>query len=339
MNYWTMNTCPSRRALLRGIAVGALAHGALLRAQPTRRAKLVLAGPFAGVSNPLIRIADSGALRDVADSVEFVTWKDPDHLRVLAIEGGADFVAMPSNVAANLYNRGVRLRLLNISAWGMLWLVSSTPGVTTLAGFRGHEIAMPFRGDMPDIVFRLVASAQGLEPNRDIKLRYVSTPLEAMQLLIMGRVESALLAEPAVSTALRKTRSFPTRVISQTLYRSVDLQKEWGQVFKRPPRIPQAGICALGSALPDAALQARFEAAYAQAHAWCGAQPDACGAEVAKRIPMLTPEGVADAIRVGPQRLESAADAKGELEFFFEQLRARDPGLIGGKLPAADFYG
>lgn len=84
-----MNTHPNRRALLRGFAVGALAQVPALHAQPARRAKLVLPGPFAGVSNPPIRIADSGALRDVADSVEFVTWKDPDHLRVLAIEGGA----------------------------------------------------------------------------------------------------------------------------------------------------------------------------------------------------------------------------------------------------------
>ncbi|MFT3820170.1 MAG: PhnD/SsuA/transferrin family substrate-binding protein [Rubrivivax sp.] len=330
-----MTTSTTRRQLLAAGCV-ALCSGAF--AQPQRRAKLVLAGPFAAVSNPLIRIAESGALNDVADKVEFVTWKDPDQLRVLALDGAADFIATPTNVAANLFNRGVKLKLINVATWGSLWMVSRSPSLKTLADFKGQELLMPFRGDMPDIVFQLLASKQGLDPQRDLKLRYVASPLEAMQLLIMRRADHALLAEPAVSTALRKTHSFPVSAVAPELYRSVDLQQEWGRVFQRAPRIPQAGICALGKTLDDAPLLARFQKAYADAHAWCHAEPDACGRMAAQRIEMLTPEGAADAIRAATQHLATGAAARPELEFFFEQLRARDPGLVGGKLPAAEFY-
>jgi NitT/TauT family transport system substrate-binding protein len=125
-------------------------------AQAAKIPRLILSGPFAAVSNPLIHMVESGALKDVAEQVEFVPWKDPDQLRVLAIDGksDADFVAMPTNVAANLYNRGVKLQLVNVSTWGVLWMVSRDPGLKTLADFKGKEIAMPFRADMPDIVFR-----------------------------------------------------------------------------------------------------------------------------------------------------------------------------------------
>ncbi len=310
-----------------------------VRAQPQRRARLVLAGPLASVSNPLMRIAETGALRDAADNVEFVAWKDPDQLRLLALDGRADFVAMPTNVAANLHNRGVKLQLLDVTTWGVLWMVSRTPGLTTLADFKGQEVLMPFRGDMPDIVFQLLASKQGLDAQRDFRLRYVASPLEAMQLLVMRRGEHALLAEPAVSTALRKTRSFPLGVVAPQLHRSVDLQREWGRVLNRPPRIPQAGVCAAGAALGDAALVARFRRAYADALAWCTADADACGRAVAQRIEMLDAQGVADAIRAANDRMVSARDARPELEFFFEQLRARDAGLVGGRLPAEAFYG
>lgn len=34
-----------------------------------------------------------------------------------------------------------------------------------------------------------------------------------------------------------------------------------------------------------------------------------------------------------------AAQARPELEFFFAQLHARDPALLGGKLPDAGFFG
>jgi NitT/TauT family transport system substrate-binding protein len=309
------------------------------QAQPARRARLVLAGPMAAVSNPLIRLAESAALHELADTVEFVAWKDPDQLRVLALQGQADFVAMPTNVAANLYNRGVRLQLVNVATWGSLWMMSRRPDAASLADFRGQEVLMPFRGDMPDIVFQVIAARLGIDPQRDMRLRYVATPMEAMQLLLTRRAEHALLTEPLVSMALRKAKSFPTSAIAPDLYRSIDMQREWGRAFGRPPRIPQAGICALGAAQADAALIERVQVAYAQAQTWCHADPDACGRLVAKRLTLLQPEGVADALRAAPAHLATGRQARAELEFFFEQLRARDPGLIGGRLPAEAFYG
>lgn len=308
---------------------------------PGRRARLTLAGPFALVSYPLMRIADSGALSDVADQVEFTTWKNPDQLRAMAIGQSADFIAVPSNVAANLYNRGVPLKLLDISTWGLLWMVSRDKDLRTLADFRGKEVVMPFRGDMPDILFQLLAQKQGIKVGEDIKLRYVASPIDAMQLLITRRADHALLAEPAVSMGLRKSHSFPVKVIAPDLYRSVDLQQEWGRVFQRAPRIPQAGIAALKSVATDAPLLARFEQEHAKALQWCQAHPGECGQMAARHVSMLTPQGVADALTAtqSTMTLVPAEQARPDLEFFYQQLLDRQPGLVGGKLPAGDFYG
>ena len=304
-----------------------------------RLPKLVLSGPPAAVSTPLIHMIDSGALKEIADTVEFQTWKDPDQLRVLALGGKADFIAMPSNVAANLYNRGVGLKLLNVSTWGVLWMVSRDKDAKTLADFKGKEIAMPFRADMPDIVFALLAEKQGLDAKKDFKLRYVGSPLDAMQLLVSRRVDHALLAEPAVSMALRKTQSFPVSLIAPDLYRSVDLQQEWGRLFKQEARIPQAGIAVIGSALKDEQLQAKVMAAYEKSLLWCQKNSLKCGEMVAKRIDLLSPEAVADAMAASQTRHITAAAAKPELEFFFGQLLAKNPALIGGKMPDDGFYG
>lgn len=300
--------------------------------------KLVLSGPYAAVSNPLIHMVESGALKDVAKSVEFVAWKDPDQLRVLALEGHADFVAMPTNVAANLHNRGVKLKLLNVSTWGVLWMVSREPDLKTLADFKGKEIAMPFRADMPELVFALLAEKQGLDPKRDFRLRYVASPLDAMQLLVMRRVDHALLAEPAVSVALRKTKSFPVSIIAPELYRSTNIQEEWGRVMQRQARIPQAGLVAMGKALAAPALIEAVQKAYAASLAWCEKNPDECGKLVAQRAAMLTPEGVADSVRVDNAVFVTAQDARPELEFFFSRLLEKNPAVLGGKLPGDDFY-
>ena len=58
----------------------------------------------------------------------------------------------------------------------------------------------------------------------DFKLQYVATPVDAMQMLILRRADHALLAEPAISIALRKTGSFPVKLIAPDLYRSINLQ-------------------------------------------------------------------------------------------------------------------
>src|SRR5690606_3063676 len=110
---------------------------------------------------PLLHMIESGALADVAKRVEFSSWSNPDQLRALALGGKTNFMAMPTNVAANLYNRGVPLRLVNVSVWGLLWMVSRNPDMKTLADFKGKEIAVPFRADMPDIVFTFLAERSG----------------------------------------------------------------------------------------------------------------------------------------------------------------------------------
>ena len=301
--------------------------------------KLTLAGPPASVSNPLIHMVDSGALADVAERVEFVLWRDPDQLRVMALDGRADVLAMPTNVAANLYNRGAKLQLLNVSTWGVLWLVSRDPTLKSLADLRGKELAVPFRGDMPDIVFQLLAEQQGVDLRKDVQLRYVASPIDAMQLLVMRRVDHALLAEPAVSMALRKTGSFPLSVIAPELHRSVDLQQEWGRVFARSARIPQAGIAVMGALRERPDVVARIEAEYARSLAWCRDHAEACGQGVAARIDMLSAEAVADSIAVSQMDAVPAHAARAELEFMFGQLMKKSPALIGGKLPDDGFYG
>ena len=326
----------SRRQALAWLAAPLAAAPALGVAAPLPQ--LTLAGPPAIVSAPLIHMAETNALQGVAQRTVFTAWRDPDQLRMMAMGGKADVLAMPSNVAANLYNRGAGVALLNISTWGSQWIVTRDAVRKTLAAFKGEEIAVPFRGDMPDIVLQLLAARQGLDPLRDFRIRYVPTPMEAMQLLITRRVSHALLTEPGVSLALRKTQSFPVGLIAPELHRGADMQQEWGRLYQRPARLPQAGIAAVGALRAQPEALAAVTRAYAQSLAWCRDNAMECGRMMARHIDLLTPEAVADAIAVSQMDAVPLPQAREELEFFFGQLMARNPGLLGGKLPAAAFY-
>jgi len=300
--------------------------------------KIVLSGPVASVSHPLIHMVESGALDDISKKVEFRLWKNPDELRALTIQGGADFIAVPSNVAANLYNKGVDIKLLNISVWGILGMITRDKNLKTLADFKGKTIAMPFRADMPDIVFEEIAKAQGLNPKKDFKLQYMSSPFDAMQMLIMRRVDHALLAEPAISIALKKTGSFPLKLIAPDLYRSTDLQKEWGETFKVETKIPQAGMAVIGDMIKNKHVIARFNEEYNKSLQWYKNNPTKAGELVVKTIPMLDAEGVTNSIKHVQLNTVKALDAKKDLEFFYKILEQNNPKTIGGKLPNDGFY-
>ncbi len=307
-------------------------------AADTKVEKLVLSGPMASVSHPLIHMIETGALDDVAKKVEFKLWKSPDELRAFTIRGGADFIAIPTNVGANLYNKGVDIKLLNVSVWGILGILTRDKTKKTLKDFVGCEIAMPFRADMPDIVFEEIVKAQGLDPKKDFKLRYLNSPIDAMQMLIMRRVDHALLAEPATSMALRKTGSFPLKLVAPQLYRSDMIEYEWGETFKVKTKIPESGMAVVGAIGKNDYIVKRFNEEYAKSLEWYKKNPKLAGKMVEKVIPMLSADAVADSISYVQIDNVSAKDSKKDLEFFFNILKQNNKKSIGGKLPDDNFY-
>lgn len=298
--------------------------------------ELVFTGPPAVVSFPLIHMIETGALDDHARTVRWETWTHPDQLRVAVLRGQADFAAMPSNVVANLYNRGAPVRWVTVSTWGILWMVSTDATRTTLADFRGEEIAVPFRGDMPDLIFQTVVSEAGFDPRKEFRLRYVATPLDAIQLLLARQVSHALLAEPAISILLEKVDTKIGRRLAPELHRSLSIQEEWGRLFRRDARMPQAGVASIGEI--DPALREAVHQAYAKSLQWCLDHPEAAGRLVARHLERIPPEAAAQALKVSPMEALTAAEAEEELRFFYQLLLDANPAILGGNMPPPEFF-
>ena len=299
--------------------------------------KIVIAGPSATVSHPVFRMIENGALNDYAKKVEFRLWNNPDQLRAMIINKEVDFVAVPTNVGAILYNKKQPIRLLNVSIWGILHILVRDPKIRTLHDLKGKTLVVPWRGDMPDIVLRTVMEEENLS-QKDIRLLYVSNPMDAAQQLIMRRQDNALLPEPAVSMVLRKTKSFPVSVIAPELYRGIDLQKEWGRAFGIEPKIAQAGMAVVGKMRQNDDVIEAFMKAYDEAAKWYRTHPKEAAKLVVKYTKMFNEEAIADSIAHVQLKVVSAKKAKEDTEFFFRQLQKRDPKMIGGKLPDEGFY-
>src|SRR5690554_5283670 len=117
-----------RRSVLAAIG-GALAlpllAGSAGRALAAPLAELALFGPPAGPSITLAHAAASGLLTEVAGNVSFTAWRNPDEMRAGLTSGTMQAVVLPVQAAAGLYNRGFKLKLLNVMTKGLLYVIST----------------------------------------------------------------------------------------------------------------------------------------------------------------------------------------------------------------------
>src|SRR5690606_30491027 len=144
----------NRRALLAGSAALAfgLATPAILRAQPV--ARLALYGPPASPTITLAHAVATGALSGLAEDVSLTVWRNPDELRAGLTSGQIDLSIVPVQVAANLYNRGMGLRLVNVMTDGLIHVVSARDALGGIADLAGKRIAVHFVNDTPDLILR-----------------------------------------------------------------------------------------------------------------------------------------------------------------------------------------
>lgn len=319
----------SRRAMIFAAMSATLATPAILRAAAP--ATLALYGPPAGPSITLAQAVASGALKDLAGEVTLTIWRNPDELRAGLASGDIGLSIVPVQVAANLYNRGMGLRLVNAMTEGLLYVMAPEGTVAGLAGLAGKRISVPFVNDTPDFVLRAVLAHHGLIDK--VEQVPAGSPIEAAQMLLSGRIDAALLSEPASSGVILMGGA-----AGKVLERAVDLQEEWAAISGLGPVLPQAGLAvtrAFSEAHGDliAPLQAALEAATAAVLA----DPAAAAKAAAPKLEL--PEPIL-AASIPHSRLVArpASALRVQIEAMLGLMAEHDPAIIGGKLPGAEFY-
>ena len=291
-------------------------------------------GPPVGPSVTLSHIAKSNALAAYADKVSFKVYKNPDILRVGFVSGDWQLAVTPSYVAANLANKGLPVKMLNIMTWGMLYVMSLDENITKIEDLSGEKIGMFFKNDMPDLVFNKVMKANGLNRNTDYELHYASTPIEAVQMLISGRVKHAVLPEPAATAAMVQAK----KMFNKDIFRAISLKDEWAIVNDGNGRFPMAGVMLhedLLNANPE--LVDAFHQQCITATNWVVNNHAEAAKQAADDLGMGAPI-IQKSIPNTHLVAERAKDIKIELARFYELLAEENPKIIGGKLPPDSFY-
>ncbi|SDF03858.1 ABC transporter substrate-binding protein [Rhodospira trueperi] len=328
-----------RRAFLSLSAAGAATVGGGLwaglptAARAAEGSRVSIHGMPAAPSVVLAHAVESGALDGLVDDVDFGIWKTPDQMRAGAISGAMEIFATPSYACANLHNRGVPVRMLNIMTWGLLYLVTTDESITRPEDLAGRKLVLAFKDDAPDLIFRLVTTNAGMNPREDIDITYAGTPMEVVQLLLAGRTDIAVVPEPAATAAILRGRQ-----AGKTVHRALDLTRELGRQTGRPPRIAQAGLGVqedLVQRRPEV-VQA-FHDACVRGGEWANNNPASAGrlgeAYLGVKAPIIEKSIPHFRVDVTP-----SGEAREDIEFYLNSLMSLNPDIVAGRLPDDGYY-
>ena len=300
-----------------------------------KRPLLRLAGLPVLETAALIDMLETRALSAVADEVSFIPWNNPDQLRAMLVSGQVDVAVIPSNVAAALYNKGIGIRLLMVTeANGLLSILSAGRRLTDISALRGQRIAVPFRNDMPDIILSRLLRQAGLDPEQDVKRVYAASPVEAVQLLLLGRAGHAFLAEPMTTLAELRSRKFiRDGKASADLHRSPSVEAMWSKSAGagRGPFV--AAIAVSAAVQDDTTLMATLTGAYRTAFEKMKSDPGRAAGLLQQHFPQLKAGLIAKAFAGITSRVHPAASEKEAILSFFGQILAEYPKALGGRLP------
>jgi NitT/TauT family transport system substrate-binding protein len=245
------------------------------------------------------------------------------------ISGDAKVGILPANVAAKIASSGKNIQIAAVTGTGMLSLLSSDPGVQSLADLRGKTVEVAGQGATPDYVFRRLLLSKGLNPEKDVTLSYSLAYPEIAQSLIAGRVSTALLPEPFATQA---------RTGKSDLRQLGDIQDEWTKAGGQG-NYPMTVLAIDGdfSAYNPGAITAILESLKASVE-WTVANPAEAGALVEKHDLGLRAPVITAAIPRSNYVFIPAVQARPQIEALFKVFLEFSPVSIGGSLPGDNFY-
>lgn len=312
-------------------AAGSGQAGEAPAAEPVTQLKMQ--APAAPPSMLIAHLAGQERLTSLVPEVEFQAFQNLDQLRADMVKGEVQVAAVPTYVAANLYNKGLPVKLLNVTVWGHLSVLTADPDIQGWEDLKGKTVYIPFKNDSPDLIFRTVARLAGV-PEEEMDLQYVSAAPEALQMLMAGKADAAVLPEPVATAAILqgKQNNIPVREL-------FELRQEWGRVTGREPYIPQIGTIAVTDLIEaHPAVIAAIQEGLQESVQWIQENPAEAAALGEQYLSGLKAPVIQSSLDRTPFRFVTAADAREEVEFYFTKLAELNPEIIGGRLPDDGFY-
>lgn len=161
---------------------------------------------------------DSGT---TSNKYEFMLAGAPDEIVSKITTGEIDAAAVPTNLAATLYNKtNGKIQMAAVNTLGVLSVVTNGENITSIKDLKGKTVYSSGQGSTPEYALNYILSQNGLEVGKDVKVEYKAEHAELATLLISGKAKIAVLPEPFVTQVTTKSKDVKI---------ALDVTKEWNK--------------------------------------------------------------------------------------------------------------
>ena len=312
-------------------ACAMLVCGLLLWGCGSREQGTVRVGSLKGpTSLGLLFMMDKAEKGETASAYEFQMAVGAEELLALMAKGELDIALVPANVAAVFYQRtegGVRV--IDINTLGVLYVVTGSGDVGSVADLEGRTIYLTGKGATPEASLKYILGQNGLAEG-DYTLEYKSEATEVAAVLAEHPEAVGLLPQPFATAAMMQ---------NQELEAVLDMNGEWESLTGAAGGMVTGVTIVRKEFLEEHEEEVReFLKEHGESAAAVNSDPQT-GASLAAAAGIVAKEEIArQAIPLCNITCITGEEMKEMLEGYLRVLEGFDKELVGGSLPEADFY-
>ena len=265
----------------------------------------------------------------VLEHYEVTLGSDPANDIVPRLTNGElDIAAIPTNLAATLYNRtdgGIKLLALN--TLGVLHILENGDTVNSLADLEGRTLYATGQGSNPEYVLNYLLEANGLDPAADVDIQWLASE-ELTTRMASGDIDLCMLPVPAATTVMMQ---------NSDVRDAIDLNDAWTEsgaqgTFTMGCLVARTEWLEDNSELVPGILEE-----YAASIDYANSNPEEAAALI-EQYGIVPKAAVAQAaIPQANMVCVTGEDMKGIADYY-QVLFDADPTSIGGAIPGEDFY-
>lgn len=288
-----------------------------------------LSGPTAMGMVKLMKDASEGTTENTYEFGPLAT--DPSAFAAAIVKNEVDICAIPSNLAANLYNKtNGNILVIAANVYGVVDIVQrGENSIQSLSDLKGHTLYATGQGAVPEYTLRYLLKEQGMDADKDVDIRWCSDTTEALAKIKNDANAIAMLPQPFVTAAMAQV---------DDLAIALDLNEEWNRQNPDSPIITGCLIVRKDFAKTYPNQLNTFLKEYEKSVSYVKEHTD----EAAQ---LIVDAGIVKAVPIAKKALPACnlacltgKELKSSLSSYLEIIYNYNPKAVGDKLPADDFY-
>lgn len=274
---------------------------------------LEIVAPKGPPSVPLIKLTEDNPNYKLSLYTDILTEVIPEFIKT-----DEKIYVMPTNVMAKFYNKNVKLRILNVTSSGILYILTNNKKVKILQDLKNKKLYVPAPGSSPDILTRYYLDKKNIKT----KIKYSSSP-EITKLFIAERIENCVLPEPYASKAI---------FMNDNAKRILNFKNGWKEVAGTS-HIPQVGLVSKIKYIEKKKKEIdKFLKKYTKAVNWVNKNPKRAAKMASKKLGIKAEIIEKSIPKMNLISIQSDQAYK-ELKKYFKILNSLNKDLIGGRVP------